>query len=433
MDLGRRRLLRTGMAALLATGCRNAQPKDDRVANPVRRHHYHVAIVGGGYGGASVARFLRDHSPEIRVTLIEYDKVHATGPGSNWVIAGLKPFPSLLARYGKLKKLGVNIIHDWVAAVDVEGRNLRFDDGSRLGYDRLVLAPGVALNWKAIEGYDAAASEAFPHGWIPGLQTLSLARQLRDLRRGAVVMIAAPDGETSCRQAIYERVSLIAHYLREHKPMAKLLLLDPREKSPLRDHFVEAWREIYGFGGDNSLIELVSGREARVQRVDVTSRTLYTGAIEQRRRADLINIIPPQQAGSLAQAAGLVDGSGWCPVDPASGESKQAEGIFVVGDAAESGLGRNAVAAHALARRCAHRLAAEQADADDDDETSYRIDEAIYSLITAKRGLVRRRGFALNDGVFEPLPQPQPRIAVGDALADEAVVAWKQLRKEIWG
>ncbi len=430
MDRGRRRLLRTGAAALLASGC-STLPKGDRGADPGRRRRHHVAIVGGGYGGASVARFLRSRNPEIRVTLIEYDKVHATGPGSNWVIAGLKPFPSLLARYGKLKRLGVNLIHDWVAAVDVEGRNLRFEDGSRLGYDRLVLAPGVALNWDAIEGYDAAASEQLPHGWIPGLQTLSLARQLRDLRRGGVVLIAAPDGETSCPQAIYERASLIAHYLREHKPMAKLLLLDPRETSPLRDRFAEAWREAYEFGGDNSLIELVSGREARVQRVDASSRTLYTGAIEQRRRADLINIIPPQRAGSLAQAAGLVDAGGWCPVDPASGESKQAEGIFVVGDAAASGLGRNAVAAHALARRCAYRLAAEQADAPEEDEgEDPRIDETLYSLITAERGLVRRRAFALNDGVFEPLPQP--KAEVGKARADDAVAAWERLRREIW-
>ncbi len=426
VNRARRRFLLSGAAAVLAPACAT---KTEKPVTPARR--YHVAIVGGGYGGASVARFLKTHAPEIEVTLVEYDKVHATGPASNWVIGGLKPFPSILARYRALDRLGVKLIHDWVTAIDVEGRNLRFDDGSRLGYDRLIIAPGVAMDWKALPGYDEKVAQQLPHGWIPGLETLTLAQQLKRLRRGGTVLLARAAGDLSCPQAFYERASLMAHYLREHNPTARLRLFDPSKRDELRGHFEAAWREQFRLGETNGVIELVTGNDARVQRVDPVARKIYAGAIEERHRADLLDVIPPQRAGRLAQAADLVDNSGWCPVDPVSGESKRAAGIYVIGDAAASPFGRSAIAAHQAAARCARHIVALTRNKNPETLEQMPVDDAVFSLITPDLGLLRHRLWSL--GAEGPkLIDGKTRIETGKREAEAAKQHYKQLRKVIW-
>lgn len=429
-DFGRRRLLQAGAAALLASGCA-ALPR--RKKNTAKTRKFHVAIVGGGYAGASTARFLKEIDPAIRVTLVEYNKVYATAPASNWVIGGLKPFPAILTKFRKLAKLGVKVIHDWVTAVDVAGKNLRFDNGSRLGYDRLVLAPGIAMDWQAIDGYDEKTAELLPHGWIPGLQTQSLSRQLKEMRAGGVYLLSRPEGDISCPQALYERASLVANYLVEHNPAGKLLLLDAHADSTLRTHFKDAWETLFGFGKNRSQVELIDGRDARVLRVDAVSRAVFSGAIEERHRADLVNIIPPQKAGVLAQAAGLVDASGWCPVHPVSGESTLIEGIHVVGDAADTGLDRHAGCANQLASLCAHaiaQIASEQAQ----QAEKMRVVDTVDSLSTSDEGFSRTRSYQLRDGLFvHEEDSDLDGVSRGKEAAEDARRRWKTLRKSIWG
>ncbi len=429
-DLKRRRFLQLGTAALLASGCTTLP---DAGKNAAKTRKFHVAIVGGGYAGASTARYLKEIDPAIQVTLIEYDKVYATAPASNWVIGGLKPFPSILAKFRKLEKLGVRVIHDWVTAVDVAGKNLRFDDGSRLGYDRLVLAPGIAMDWQAIEGYDEKTAQTLPHGWIPGLQTQALSRQLKEMRRGGVYLLSRPEGEISCPQAFYERASLVANYLTEHNRAGKLLLLDVHADSALRAHFEPLWETLFGFGKHRSVVELIAGRDARLRRVDAASRVVFTGAIEERHRADIVNVVPPQKAGALAQAAGLVDASGWCPVHPASGESTLVEGIHVVGDAANSGLARHAGCANQLAALCARsivQIASEQPQQEQD----IRIVDTVDSLLTPDQGLSRTRSYQLRNGVFvHEEDDDVDGMSHGKREAEQARRSWQQLRQQIWG
>jgi len=425
VDRRRRRFLGCGAATLLLPACATVPERP-----PGQTRHFHVAIVGGGYGGASTARFLKRLDPEIRVTLIEYDKVHATGPASNWVIAGLKPFPSILARYRKLERLGVKVIHDWVSAIDVDGHNLRFDDGSRLGYDRLVVAPGVAMTWKALEGYDEKAAQSLPHGWLPGMETLQLAQQLKRLRRGATVLLARPAGDMSCPPAFYERAGLIADYLRNHDPTARLRLFDPSAPTPLRRRFEALWREAGLLGDGRGVIEQVTGRDARIHRVDPLGRKVYAGAIEQRHRADLLDVVPPQRAGRLAEAAGLVDASGWCPVDPWSSESTIVPGIHVIGDAAASPFGRSAAAAHQAAARCARHLVAVARQQPANGERA-AVTLQTFSLATMETGLRWQRRWHWAAG--EPQPdETESRIDSGEALADEAKRHYRQLRHAIW-
>ncbi len=430
IDLKRRRFLQVGTAALLASGC-SALPEGQKNAAATRQ--FHVAIVGGGYGGASTARYLKEIDPSIQVTLIEYNKVYATAPASNWVIGALKPFPSILAKYRKLEKLGVRIIHDWVTAVDVTGKNLRFENGSRLGYDRLVLAPGIAMDWQAIEGYDEKTAEMLPHGWIPGLQTQALSRQLKEMRSGGVYLLSRPDAAISCPQAFYERASLVANYLAEHNPAAKLLLLDASSDSALRAHFEPVWETLFGFGKNRSLVELISGRDARLRHVDAVSRVVFSGAIEERHRADLVNVIPPQKAGMLAQAAGLVDASGWCPVNPATGESTLIPGIHIVGDAANTGLGRHAGCAHQLAALCA-RTIVEVASEQPPQQQDVSIVDTVDSLLTKDEGFSRTRSYQLRDGVFvHEQDDDLDGVSHGRSEAKQARRNWKRLRKQVWG
>jgi sulfide dehydrogenase [flavocytochrome c] flavoprotein subunit len=413
-------------------GCA-ATGQNEAVEKETRR--LHVVVVGGGYGGATAARYLKKLDPTIEVTLVEYNKVYATAPGSNWVLGGIKSFPSLLVKYRKLEKLGIRVIHDWVSAVDVEGRNLRFDDDSRLGYDRLILAPGTVLDWKQIEGYDDDAAEKAPHAWKAGLQTVLLSKQLKTMRTGGQFIVSMPEGAMGCRQAAYERVSMAAHYLSQNNPRAKVILLDPLDTSPLRDRFVRVWERLYGFGGDSSVIDLITGRDMRLQKVDATARAVYVGAIQQRFKADVLNVIPREKAAVLAQAAGLVDDSGWCPVNPLTGESRLVPGIHVIGDAARlDDVGKHAAIASNMAKLCAHAIVA-SARADESLQKATLID-ACYSLVSDKDALVSLALVSIDGSAITSRKDAAQTAASADhykANVEFAKSWWRNSRADSWG
>src|SRR5690606_10846112 len=190
-------------------------------AGAARAERARVLVVGGGFGGASAARLLKQAEPGLRVTLVEPKQRFVTCPMSNAVIAGLRAPESIAWSYRDLAGLGVR--HERQAAVDIdrERRRVRLADGRWLDYDRLILAPGIELRLDAIEGYDAAAGEAMPHAWQGGAQTLLLRRRLQALEDGALVLIGVPGNPYRCPPGPYERASLIAHHLKRHKPRSK--------------------------------------------------------------------------------------------------------------------------------------------------------------------------------------------------------------------
>lgn len=287
-----------------------------------------VVVVGGGFGGASTARALKRLDPTISVTLVERSETYVTCPFSNAVIAGLKDISFITHSYEGVKKAGINVVHDEVTGIDAGKREVKLKGGAALSYDRLVVAPGIDFKWNGIEGYDQAAAEIVPHAWKAGAQTLLLRRQLEALPDGGLVILAAPGNPYRCPPGPYERASLIAHYLKTKKPRSKLIILDAKDAFSKQGLFQDAWAKLY-----KGIVEWVpASKDGKVVAVDAKQRTAVT-EFKTRFKADVLNVIPPQQAGLIAGIAGLTDKSGWVPVKPQTFESAQVPGVYVVGDA----------------------------------------------------------------------------------------------------
>ena len=311
-----------------------------------------VVVVGGGFAGASCARALRTADPRIAVTLVEASPTFTACPFSNAVIVGLRELSAQQFGYQRIAADGVVVARGTASAVDAAGRTVSLADGARLPYDRLVLAPGIDIRWGALPGYDEAASAQLPHAWKAGEQTLLLRRQLEAMPDGGLVVISAPANPFRCPPGPYERASLIAHYLKTKKPRSKLLLLDAKDAFSKQRLFQQAWSELYP-----GLLEWVPlSKGGNVTSVDAASRTLVTDF--GRHQAAVANVIPPQKAGHVAEAAGVVDRSGWCPIDPTTFESRLQAGIHVIGDAAIAGaMPKSAFAANSQAKTCAAAVA----------------------------------------------------------------------------
>jgi NADPH-dependent 2,4-dienoyl-CoA reductase/sulfur reductase-like enzyme len=293
-----------------------------------------LVVVGGGFGGASAARFARLSAPEIAVTLIEPQSRFITCPYGNLVLGGLREMDTIAFGYAGLARLGVRVVQDRAVGLDPVARRVRLGGGASVDYDRLILSPGIALRWNAIEGYDEAAAQLMPHAWIAadGAQLRLLQRQLQAMPDGGVVALAIPANPFRCPPGPYERISMIAHWLKRHRPRAKILALDAKERFSKQPLFEDAWRELYG-----GMIEWVPGHvDGRVVRADPRARVLET-ELGTRHRVDVANVIPPQSAAAIALDAGLADRSGWVPVDYRSFEARNAPGIHVIGDANQPG------------------------------------------------------------------------------------------------
>ncbi|MBB5690849.1 FAD-dependent oxidoreductase [Roseomonas alkaliterrae] len=311
--------------ALLAAAALLAAPAPLRAQPSLR-----LVVIGGGFGGASAASFARRNHPDVQVTLVEPQRAFVTCPYGNLLLGGERRIGQITHSYDGLRARGVTVIHDRAAGVDAAARRVRLAGGQSLSYDRLILSPGIALRWGAIEGYDEAAAGLMPHAWVPGdgSQTLLLRRQLEAMPDGGVVGLAIPANPFRCPPGPYERISMIAHYLKRHKPRSKILALDAKEGFSKQGLFQDGWRALYG-----DMIEWVPGnRDGKVVRVDVRERVLET-EFGTRHKVDVANIIPPQSAAAIAREAGLANDTGWVPVDTRSFEARAAAGIHVIGDA----------------------------------------------------------------------------------------------------
>ena len=288
----------------------------------------HVVVVGGGFGGATAARYLRQRAPDVRVTLIEPAQRFYTCPFSNLYLAGLRTWDSIGHGYAGLRAAGVEVVHARAEDVDAAARTLHLSNGQTLRWDRLVLSPGVDMRWNALEGYDAAAAEKAPHAWKAGPQTLLLRRQLEAMPDGGRFVMVIPDNPFRCPPGPYERAAMVAHYLQQHKPRSKVLLLDAKDSFSKQALFQQGWKALYG-----DMIEWVKqSDDGQVMRVDAEKLEVET-AFGTRHQADVLNVIPPQKAGFIAERAGVTDASGWVPVKAESFESRQVAGIYAVGDA----------------------------------------------------------------------------------------------------
>ncbi|NTW48615.1 MAG: FAD-dependent oxidoreductase [Chlorobiales bacterium] len=289
-----------------------------------------VLVIGGGFGGATAARYIKKFDPSIDVTLVEPKALFYTCPFSNWVLGGLKQMKDIGHTYDNLKST-INVIQDEVVSIDPVKKTATLKGGKTLSYDRAVLSPGIDFRWGATAGYDEAASQLVPHAYHAGPQTELLLKQLQDMKDGGVVALCAPKDPFRCPPGPYERASLIAYYLKQNKPKSKVIIYDAKEKFSKQALFQQGWQKLYG-----NMVEWRSASSGgAIKRIDAQKLELETEfGVE---KADVINFIPQQWAGKIARESGLTDESGWCPINQKTFESLKHPNIHVIGDACIAG------------------------------------------------------------------------------------------------
>jgi len=316
----RREFLRTTSWAglgLFAVGC---APK---VSDFARKSGRRVVVIGGGWGGATAAKYVRLADPSIEVVLLEPNKEFVSCPFSNLVLSGQRTIESLTFNYDGLRDHGVRVLHETATMIEPDVRRVRVGTAV-LPYDRLIVSPGVEFQWDQVEGL-AAAQDRVLHAWKAGPQTVELARQLQAMPDGGVFVLTIPPAAYRCPPGPYERTCQVAWYLKNAKPKSKLIVLDANpniiSKTAL---FRAAWAAYpnIDYRGSNKVVKVDPG--AREVTTELGDKVKY----------DVLNLIPPQRAGTIAVTADLVGADKrWCEVNHLTYESAKHKNIHVIGDA----------------------------------------------------------------------------------------------------
>ena len=350
-----------------------------------------VVVVGGGFGGATAARYLKRGNPKLSVTLIEPAKRFYTCPFTNLYFGGLRTFEQEGHTFDDLRRAGVQVVHERASDIDTKAKSVALSGGRKLPYDKLVLSPGIDFRWGALEGYDEAAAQLAPHAWQAGPQTTLLKKQLDSMQDGGLFIIVAPDNPFRCPPGPYERASMVAHYLKTKKPKSKLLILDAKDTFSKQGLFQDGWKKFYG----DNLEWVPRAKDGKVVKVNAKTLEVET-EFGGKHKAAVLNVIPPQKAGAIADRAGVTNQSGWVPVKPQTFESTQVPDVYVVGDATiaapmpKSGFCANAqgkVAAAAIVAALAGRPAPTASWAN-----------TCYSLIAPDYGISVAGVYAVDDG-----------------------------------
>jgi sulfide dehydrogenase [flavocytochrome c] flavoprotein chain len=315
----RRDFLKLAGAVSLA-GCATPTPAKAR-----------VVVVGGGYGGATAAKYIRMWDPSIDVALVERDAQFVSCPMSNLVLGGFTSMGEISRGYDRLERHGVRVIRDEATAVDATKRTVRLASGADLGYERLVVAPGIDFTFGEIQGYEnAMASGAVLHAWKAGPQTLALRQKLEQMRDGGVYVLSIPTAPYRCPPGPYERASMVAAYFKQSKPRSKVLVLDANPDVTSKGGlFKRAWSDLYKdileYRGNAKVVAVESG----------AVRTEFDSV-----KGDVLNVVPAHRAGDIAARSGLITTNNrWCDVDWRTMESKAVRDVHVLGDATLSAPG----------------------------------------------------------------------------------------------
>lgn len=287
-----------------------------------------VVVIGGGYAGATAAKYVRMWGPDIEVTLVERDAEFVSCPLSNRVLAGVIQLKDLTRDYGKLQaKHGVKLIRDEATGIDPVAQEVRLGKGGTLKYDRLIVAPGVDILYSEVPGLDSPQAQArVLHAWKAGPQTVALRKQLEAMADGGVYAVTIPKAPYRCPPGPYERACQVAWYFKTSKPKSKVLILDANEDVVSKKGlFIKAWSERYA-----GIIEYRPNSELTgVDAANMTANLTFEDV-----RADVLNVVPPQRAGKIAADAGLITANNrWCRVDFLTYESSAVKNVHVIGDA----------------------------------------------------------------------------------------------------
>ncbi len=291
--------------------------------------HARVVVVGGGYGGATAAKYVRMLSDyQIDVVLIEPNANFVSCPISNLVIGGSKTMKDITTPYDNLdRRHGVKVVRDYVTGIDAGKKTVTVAGGASIRYDKLILSPGIDLMFDRIEGLKAAsASGQILQAWKAGPETAALRKQLEQMPDGGTFAITIPEAPYRCPPGPYERASQAAHYFKQAKPKSKVLIIDANadvtSKGPL---FKKFWADNY-----KGMVEYIP--QHKVAAVDARTNTLKF-EVQNDIRADVLNVLPDMRAGAIAVQAGLANvNARWCGINYLNFESTQAKDIHVVGD-----------------------------------------------------------------------------------------------------
>ncbi len=308
-----------------------------------------VVVIGAGIGGGTAAKYVKMWSPDIDVTVVEREAGFVSCPISNLVLAGNTTLNDISRDYRGLSERGVKVVRDNAVAIDPVAKSVRLAGGNTLNYDRLIVSPGVDFNYDTIPGLNHAAAQAqVLHAWKAGPQTLALRKQLEAMRDGGVYVLHIPLAPFRCPPGPYERICQVADYFKRAKPKSKIIVLDSNpdvvSKAGL---FKAAWNNLY-----KGMIDYRPNSE--IADVDVKGMTikLLFGDV----KGDVLNVVPPQRAGDIAQQAGLITANNrWCGVDWLSCESTAVKGVHVLGDStlAAAAMPKSASMANQHAKVCA--------------------------------------------------------------------------------
>lgn len=282
-----------------------------------------VVVIGGGWGGATAAKYLRLADPSIEVTLLEPGKQFISCPFSNLVLSGVESLKNLTLSYDRLRRHGVKIRHETATALEADQKRVRVGKDV-LEYDRLIVSPGIDFQWDQVEGLEAAKDSVL-HAWKAGPQTIELAKQLQAISDGGVVVLAVPLAAYRCPPGPYERACQIAWHLKNRKPRSKLIVLDANKDVVSKGAlFKAAWKDYPN---------LEYRPASKVEKIDTSAREVTTD-LGEKVKYDVINLIPPQRAGTIAVQADLVGADKrWCEVNHMTYESVKQKNIHVIGDA----------------------------------------------------------------------------------------------------
>ena len=391
-----------------------------------------VVIIGGGFGGATCAKYLKKYDPSIQVTLIEIKKHYTTCPGSNWYLAGLVDFNTITHSYAALEKDGIRVVRDWVTAVDTDSKKITLKSGKSLGYDKLVVAPGIDFRWETIEGYGPDDVDKVPHAWQAGPQTQLLYQQLREMPNGGTFIICPPPNPFRCPPGPYERVSMVADYFKKHKPKSKIIILDAKDKFSKMPLFMQGWQDLYG-----DMIEWIGASDGgKIKRVDVATKTVTT-VDGDTFKADVLNVIPAQKAGKLAFDMGLTNDSGWCPVNQQTFESSIIKDVYVIGDASIAGkMPKSGHSANSQGKLCAAAIVSAYAG---QPAPTPKLANTCYSLIASNYGISVVAVYQYNGKIMSSIKGAggvTPKDADMNQFLAEATYArgwYKSITADTWG
>ncbi|WP_299846734.1 NAD(P)/FAD-dependent oxidoreductase [uncultured Roseovarius sp.] len=344
MKFNRRTFLGTGVAAAAAVSAPAVLA--DGHGKP------RVVVIGGGAGGATVARYIaKDSEGAIAVTLVEPTRTYFSCFFSNLYLGGFKEIDDIGHTYGTLAaKYGINVVHDWAVDVDRDARTVSLAGGGSLSYDKLILSPGIDFVEGSVEGWSIEAQNAMPHAYKAGSQTELLKAQIMAMPEGGTFAMVAPPNPYRCPPGPYERVSMVAHLLKTNNPTAKIIIADPKPKFSKMGLFQEGWGDHYA-----GMVDWI-GEEFGGGNVSVDPAAMTVTIDGEETKVGACNVIPAMKAGRIADMAGVSDGN-WVPVNAVDMSSKADADVHVLGDSAAQGdMPKSGFAANSQAKVCANAV-----------------------------------------------------------------------------